>query len=240
MNLLQIRTKLLELSGRADLVNPDYTDNGADFFINEGRKFLDRLTETQKSWAIAYKFLDVGEYLITFPYCRSIKEVWVSSTIGSRQLEKKDLQDILATYRTKYPNTSNTGTPYYYSPCISRTSPEDMSEIEKTTFAPFVEIPSKISGDTNAIIVNIPTDIKLAVEVKGLFYSKELVNNTDSNYWTEVHPLLLYMAAMRALEIINRNTQGVNDWSKSISIEISQLGMDLIDEIISEVNQIED
>ena len=40
MNLLQIRTKFVQLSGRYDLVvdaaGGDYSDNGADFFINAG------------------------------------------------------------------------------------------------------------------------------------------------------------------------------------------------------------
>lgn len=241
MNLKQVRKKFLDLSGRADLVNPsDYTDNGADFFINEGVKFLDRLTETQKSWANTYKFLSVGEYLVSFSYCRAIKEVWVASTTASWQLEKKPLQDILANYGIGLVSNLEGGTPLYYSPCISRYSPEDMTAVEKANFASYIEIPNKMTGEVNAIVVNVPTDTKLAVTIKGLFYSMELVNDTDSNYWSEVHPLLLYMASMRAIEVINRNTQGMNDWSKAISVEVQQLGMDLVDEIIAEANQIRD
>ena len=41
MNLLEIRTKFRSISGRYDLVNSDYSDNGANFFIEEGRKWLD-------------------------------------------------------------------------------------------------------------------------------------------------------------------------------------------------------
>jgi len=62
MNLLQLRTKFRSLSGRFDLVNADFTDNGADFFINEGRKYLDRLDETQKSWASCFRFVEVGQF----------------------------------------------------------------------------------------------------------------------------------------------------------------------------------
>ena len=59
MNLLQIRTKFRDISGRFDLVNSDYSDNGADFYINEGRKFLDRLGEVQKSWASCFRFIGI-------------------------------------------------------------------------------------------------------------------------------------------------------------------------------------
>jgi hypothetical protein len=52
--------------------------------------------------------------------------------------------------------------------------------------------------------------------------------------------MLLIMSAMRQIEIINRNTQGVNDWTNSIAIEAKQLGMDMVEEMISEVSQIKD
>jgi len=240
MNLLQIRTKFRELSGRFDLVNPDYTDNGADFFINEARKYLDRLAETQKSWGNFYYLLNIGEYLVKFPYCRSIKEVWVASTTASWQLEKKRLQDILLSYGKGLVSILTNSTPLYYSPCISRHIPENSTPAELAVFAPYIEIPSGITNEINALLINIPTDTILTVTVKGLFYSMELVNNTDQNYWSEVHPLLLYMSTMRAIEVTNRNTQGVNDWTKAISTEVGQLGMDLVDEIISEIDQIED
>lgn len=240
MNLLQLRKKFRELSGRFDLVNPDYTDNGADFFINEGRKYLDRLQETQKSWGMFPYLLSVGEYLVKFPYCRSIKEVWVATTTAQWQLEKKRLQDIQEDFGQGLISTLTAGTPLYYSPCISRYIPENATPAALAVFAPYIEIPTGLTGEYNALLLNIPTSEAMTVMVKGLFYSMELVNDTDQNYWSEVHPMLLYMAAMRSVEVTNRSTQGVNDWSSAINAEVTQLGMDLVDEIISEVNQIED
>ena len=239
MNLLQLRTKLRELSGRFDLVNPDYTDNGADFFINEGSKYLDRLTETQKSWATFPVLLALGDYLVKFSYCRAIKEVWVATTTAQWQLTKKRLQDIQADYGRGLISTLGPGTPLYFSPAISRYIPEDATPVELAVFAPYIEIPTGITGDMNAVILNVPTSEAMTVSVKGLFYSAELIGDTDKNYWSEVHPLILYMAAMRAAEVVNRNRQGVNDWATAIATEVSQLGMDLVDEIISEQDQME-
>ena len=48
------------------------------------------------------------------------------------------------------------------------------------------------------------------------------------------------MGYMRQIEIVNRNTQGVNDWTNAISTDMVGLGMDLVEELISEVTQIED
>lgn len=41
MNLVDIRKMFREVSGRYDLVNVDFTDNGANFYLNEACKWLD-------------------------------------------------------------------------------------------------------------------------------------------------------------------------------------------------------
>ena len=242
MNLLQIRTKFRELSGRFDLVNDDYSDNGADFFINEGRKFLDRLDETQKSWASAFRFIDIDEFSVHSFQCRAIKEVWAASITSRWQLEKKNLQDLIAGYLTSSSSERSTGTPYYYSPTITRYAPGDATadDIDFESFVEWVDIPSGNSQEYNAILLNTPVDEKLVIEIKGLFYSTELLLDTDVNYWSVTHPMLLCMAAMRQVEIINRNTQGVNDWTNVISSDMRSIGMDLVEELIAEVSQIED
>lgn len=240
MNLLQIRTEFRKLSGRYDLVNADFSDNGADLFINEGRKFLDRLDETQKSWASAFKFIQPGKYSASIQHCRAIKEVWAASATARWQLNKKILQDLIDEYLTGNPAERSTGTPSYYSPTITRYIPEDISSADFESFLEWVEIPSGSVHEYNTILLNIPTSEKIVVEVKGLFYSKELVEDTDKNYWSIIHPLLLYMAAMRYIEVVNRNTQGVNDWSRAIGTDMKALGMDLVEELIAEKDEMED
>ena len=47
------------------------------------------------------------------------------------------------------------------------------------------------------------------------------------------------MAAMRYVEVSNRNTQGVNDWTRSIIEDASRIGMDLVEELISEKTEME-
>jgi len=57
MNLLEIRKQFRTTSGRYDLVNDDYSDNGANHFINEGVKWLDSkvdkkmIHETMDAWS---------------------------------------------------------------------------------------------------------------------------------------------------------------------------------------------
>lgn len=240
MNLLQVRRKFRELSGRADLVDDTGADTGADFFINEGRKYLDRKDETQKSWASCFKIINTGQFSVSFPYCRAIKEIWIATVTERWQLEKKRLQDLIAGYLTGLPSSRSNGAPEFYSPCVSRYVPEDSSVITLAAFIGFVDTPAGNAHEYNSILLSTPVDQQMMIEIKGLFYSAELVADTDVNYWSEVHPMLLIQAAIRETEAANRNTQGIKDWNEVISTTMQQLGMDLVEEMIAEADQMED
>jgi hypothetical protein len=240
MDLLQARKKYRDLSGRHDLVNVDGSDDGMDFFINEGRKFLDRLDENQKSWASYFVLANIGDFIIRFPYCRAIKEVWVATVGDGRwQLEKKSLQDLTEGYLTGLPASRTNGTPLYYAPGITRYIPENTTIADMGDLNGFIEVPSDNAYEYNCILINVPTDKQLMVDVRGLFYSAELVNDSDKNYWSDQHPMLLYMATMRQMEVVLRNPSGVTNWTNSILVELQQLGKDLVDEMVSEVSQME-
>ena len=242
MNLLQLRQQFRTISGLYNLVNEDGSDNGANFFINAGQRHLDRLDTTQKSYASSFKFCEVGFYSVSFPYCRAIKEVWAATITAKWQLEKKNLQDLIAGYFTALPSGLDAGTPLYYSPTITRATPETFntkaSDFE--AFVGYLDIPSGNHFSYNSILISSPVSEKTLIEIKGMFYTDELINDSDKSYWSVMHPDILIMAAMRHIEITNRNTQGVNDWNNAIATEISGIGKDLVEEEIAEVTQIED
>jgi hypothetical protein len=238
MNLKEFRKTFRDLSGLYNLVNDDYSNNGVDFFINAGSKFLDRLDETQKSWATHFATLAIGGFTASFPQCRAIKEVWAASpTEGRWQLEKKILQDLVSEYLAVLPATMEQGAPLYYSPCITRSVPKNVVLSDYQKYLGYLQV---ASTNYNAILLNVPTDEAISVIIHGLFYSDTLSADTDENYWSVNHPMLLYMSTMRQIEIANRSTQGVNDWSNSISIEMKQLGMDLVEEIVAEADEMGD
>jgi hypothetical protein len=239
MNYLEMRIKFRELSGRFDLVDSVGADLGAGFFINEGRKFLDRLDETQKSWGTCYRFLDIGKYSVQFPYCRAVKEVWAATTAAKWQMEKKNIQDLINGYLLGIPSGRDTGEPLYYSPCITRAIPENAPINSFESFLGWVDVPAGNAHEYNAIIVSAPASEKLTLIINGLFYSPALINDTDENYWSVAHPMLLYMAAMRQVEVVNRNTQGVKDWEASIGADVKTLGFDLVEENIAEADEME-
>lgn len=239
MNLLQIRQQFRSLSGRYDLVNDDGSDNGANFFINEGRKFLDRLDETQKSWASRFLWLQVGLWGVQFEHCRAIKEVWIASTTARWQLEKLKLQELMVEYLNCPASSRDSGTPLYYSPVLTRYIPEDATVVDIEAFVGYVDIPSGNAHGYNSIVIVPAATELLSVEIRGLFYSKELIADNDENFWSAVHPMLLIMSAMRQVEVMNRNTQGVNDWDMAIQVDMRHLGFDLVEELIAEVDVME-
>lgn len=240
MSLLQVRKLFRQISGRFDLVSEDGSDNGADQYINAGQKYLDRLDETQKSWGICYRFAAANFWAVQFPLCRAVKEVWVSTSTKRWQLEKaKSLAWLTSEYLSKPGSLRSTGNPTYYSPTIVRSMPDvnETPPADFEAFAGFVDVMSTNYYEYNSILFAPPADEKLAFEIRGLFYSPELSEDDDKSYWSEANPMILVMAAMRQIEVVNRNTQGVNDWTSSIMQEITGLGMDLVEELIAEADQ---
>jgi hypothetical protein len=77
------------------------------------------------------------------------------------------------------------------------------------------------------------------VEIVGFFYTAELSADDHISYWSEVHPELLVMAAMAVLEITYRNRQGFNDWMTAINNFMMTIGFDLVEEEISDVDELE-
>lgn len=238
MNLKAFRKFLVTQAGRYDLVNDDFSDNGIDSFIIAGSKYLDNLNETQKSWGVSYQNLAIDEISISLPYCRAIKEVWaISSTEGRWEVEKKDFKDLMDEYLAALPSEMESGTIEYYSPCITRIIPST------TTLSSYQENLSYISvagNEYNGILFNVPTSEAISIMVSGLFYSNPLTSDTSSNYWTDEHPILLYMSTMRQIEIITGTTQGLKTWEASIATEMRLLGMNLIEEEIAKIDRMED
>jgi len=235
MNLLDIRKHFRTLSGRYDLVDDDVSGT-VNFLINEGCKFLDRTTEHQKTWGSHFVQLPTDDFSVSIPYCRAIKEVWISSTTERWQLIKMNLQDLIAEYLSSAPDS---GAPLYYSPVITRKIPEDADLTAFSTFMQYLDTRVDLDHDHNAIVILPPADQDLLIEVRGFFYSAELVDDTDVNYWTVTHPLTLLKAALLQLEVFNQNKSKIDIWEKAIATEVDQINKDLVSEIIAEVDSME-
>jgi len=215
MNLLQIRTQFVRQSGRHDLVDAVYNDNGADFFIQAGQRYLDRLHTYEMATQRLSPVLSQGDHYIDLDYVRSIKKIWV---INSNEVRQELTEKTYRWLAKKYANPENMdeGLPLYYA-------------ID----------PAFTSGLQTRVYILPPPDEDMDLDIEGLFYAYPLENNSDTNYWSEMFPNVLVMAGLRELEVFYRNTQGVQDWENAIQLEMRAFQFDLVEREIANTTQME-
>lgn len=224
MNLKDVRVLFRTRSGRYDLVNSDDSDNGADFFIQSAVRKLDRMITHVKSEATAFGALSSGDFYHVFQRCRSIKEVWVSDATSRTQLKLLTPIEFYTEFAAPK-STIDVGRPAYYTPLNLRAT--DVTAFE--SIAQFLQYVRPDDELYNGVVFN-PANGSYVIEIKGLFDSKALECDLDTNFWTENFPDLLIIAAMYKLEVFHRNRQGAKDWQDSIVEELAAIEMDMIEQ----------
>ena len=230
MQLSTIRQKFCELSGRHDLVTDyagaDYSDNGADWYLDNGQKYLDKKFTHIKRNAWYKKDIAVGDSTLEFRYCDVIKEVWVEgSGIDRHQLEKKDLNWMRSNYAEPHANMTG-GEPAYYTPLVLNLGPDQIALTSANYTAQFTydadEIMFTNEGDHilySGIMWMPPADVIYTVSVLGKFWAPPLYpskGDTLETFWTAHHSDTLILAAMRSLEGFYRNREGQRDYEVQI------------------------
>jgi len=240
VTLLAVRTQFAKITGRYDLVVAStYADNGADFYINAGQMWLDRLETFHKSFSRVFEEVTEGEWYHLFQLCRAIKEVWISDSDGDKwKLTKADFNVLRAAYAEDPANLDN-GDPLYYAPIYIRNDPVAADQVTIDFFGATEYTSAVDHFEYNGLVFLPPADGTYTLEIHGLFYHPKLTVDASENYWTEVHPLVLVMAASRALEVAYRNSEGVKDWENAIKTELFGLGLDLVEEASAEVSEME-
>ena len=235
MNLIQIRKTVVQASGRHDLIMGEYEDNGIDFYINAGMRYLDSLIVDMKELGHFYKYILTGEWSIQIPYSKAIKAVWVSTKGDNRyRLEKKEFSWILNNYLSDLAGSTETGTPLYYSPIVTR-----IILPKPPGLYAFMDSIDQTSNNYNAImIVPIPSATTM-VDVIGKFYSDPLTKNDSINFWTEMYPGTLVKAACRELDIHNQNKSKVEAWETVIARDINGINNNMVDEESTDIDQME-
>jgi len=224
MKLSELHDEFVFLSGREDL-----SDARKSFLINSGQRFLDRLVTTKESAGKVIRTVEIDDWYLLFKGCRAIESVFMSTNDDRWELIKKELGWLMLQYNEPIANV-DTGDPLYYATPILRSVPQDKTSITLSKF-----IGETVQADHehfgyNGIIWMPPTSEQLVVEVSGLFYSEELEAENDESHWSVSYPDILIMAALRALEVFYRNTEGVKDWTSAIKEELFTLELDFVEE----------
>lgn len=239
MTLEDIRNLFVELTGRADLLQAGMAA-GADFYINEGSKELDRRLFGGKSEASYAVDLDQGQILVPVPNCRAIKKVYIYSADEKTELSKCDNIDEMREYYSEPKSGITQDTPFVYHPINARPYPSVISISGFNQAWAFEDILEDSHESFNSILICPPPDTATyTLKVEGLFYSDELVNSGDFNYWSINHPLTLVQAAMFKLEQTYRNTEGAKDHDAAIAEVMFSLNADLVEEEIEDFDQMD-
>jgi len=249
MDLLTFREFFRKQSGRFDLVNSDGSDNGADVFINAGQKDLDRLVDIPAGIGRVFKDIVAGDFLVTFQDCRAILEVWCIGTNAEGKttrlpLTKETQQDLrgvdkktLVEGYTEMMSNVAQDRPKFYTPAQLRLVTD--ANGQSGSISGSMDVLSDGFQNLNGVFFMPPADGNYSIEIIGNFYTKTLKEDTDYTFWSDQHPTILYMATMRQLEIMHRNTEGVKDWDRAIANEVGTIDMDGVMEGSSDVNQME-
>lgn len=246
MNLGEIRQLFIDRSGRHDLVvdpsTGDYTDNGANAYINSAQKYLDKKVNIVNSEARLFKKIASGTHGIVFQNSRIIREVWCANTTSRWWLEKADYSELrgkpdLEALRevagfTSPPGSLDTGPPLAYAQAKIRVTPEP-GTLTMEDLGLIGSYGDVVLGDYktyNGIIFLPPADGEYMIEVVGNFHQPNLSTDSDTSVWTELYSDLLLMATMRQLEIFYRNTEGVRDWNNVIADELIDIDFDIVEQ----------
>lgn len=238
-----LRKKFVELSGRYDLITTSDEDNGADFFINAGQQFLDRMQDTGKMKAKFNRKVTAGTIKVYTNNLRAVLGVWAgNSTEGLVQLTHYPIDQIRAFYEEQL-SSIDQGMPIYYCPAVFRPVPDAATA---STFTGHYDVDDLILPDPvlrrhhayNGILIAPPPDEDYYISIYGLFYNPALSAKLDSNgnweytrsFWTDVFPDILLKAALYQLETFYRNTEGAKDWMNALTIDVAGMDKDAAEE----------
>jgi hypothetical protein len=236
MTLGELRTLFAQFSGRYDLVKEDGSNNGADFFINAGQRFLDRRIDFRKSNARLFKELAIDTWYLKVQNCRTIEKVWINDSEGRWELEKKDLIWLHEEFPDLISET-DTGDPLYWSPAGIRGI--DIKDTNNQgSFFNYV-IAQSIAEDYVGIVLLPPPSVAVVVDIWGKFYTDPLSEDGSQSYWSSVVPETLLAAALYRLEIFYRNTEGAKDWLAAVDIDLRDIDKDTVQEDTANADQLE-
>ena len=234
MTLETARIQFAKVSGRYDLINTDDSDNGANWYIQYGQKYLDHHPLMAPVPIRTFQDIAADAYYLSLERFRVIEEVWINNDEGRSKLTKKDLNWLRAEYSSTAAETDS-GTPLYYAVAKKRGS--DITAINSlATFFNYVVAEASAEG-TQGILLLPPPDEAVTVEVSGLGLADDLSSDNDTNFWTENHENILILAGLRELEIFYRNTAGVKDYEKSIDDFMRMLDMTYVQEEIVDLTE---
>jgi len=213
MTLSELKELFEEITGRHDLVSSGATLN-ATWFINKGIRWLEK-TYPLKNTRADYKVdLAADNWYVRLNNCQAVYNVYVVDGDGRTALTLRSKEHMYDKYGEDFSNL-DTGAPVDYCPTVQR----DASSTQTSTYEDYSSAAASMK-DYNGLVVLPPADTTYTIIVDGDFFSEELVNPTDSNFWSQNAPLAVALAASLMLDKVYRNREGAAASKANIYDEI--------------------
>lgn len=238
MNLLEIRTQFVKLSGRYDLVDALFADTGADYYLKSGIKFLDRRVEFDKDVGKFFKQMAIGGYFVEFSNYRTTDSVWFATAEGRRELVYLSPADMQNNYGTVPYGDNIPGAPIYYTMAITRSIPDGSAPDVIGNYAAEI-VGDESQLDKQGILIYPPTDTAGQIEVWGKYATPWPSLDTGTNFWFDSFEHVAILAALYQLETSYRNTAGQKDLLASITEELVGIEKDTVEDDAGRAEEME-
>ena len=117
------------------------------------------------------------------------------------------------------------------------------------TYAPSI-ITTAASATSNAVLTTValerdcfyfapPVEASYTLVLYVDTYSDDLLEDTDTSYWTILHPDILVRATLYQLELVSRNTEAAKHWLSSILPDLKAINDNSTDIAIHEEFEME-
>lgn len=223
MNLLELRKKFVSVSGRYDLVvdSEDWADSGANYYLNAGGRYLNRIVDVSQNFAKTGIMLLPGYGSIVYSHCRAIQQIFISDGTTYNLTFDANLVQNGSRRPTAYKYST-----IHHSPALTE---------ENITCLPLdgLDVLVAPNRSLNCIVFDSFADRPYLITLYGLFHNTDLLEDSDINFWSETYPQLLIKAAMYELEVEYRNTEGANNWMEAIKADVIAIDNDNVEQEIA-------
>lgn len=234
MNLLEVRQQFRDMSGRYDLVHDDFSDNGADRYINEAVRWLDRKIDTVRAHGTCQMLVPHRNWLLQFQAARAVKQVQVNGLpvcIVSPNVVMGEIHRLRGMLPLSWPTMCAV---------VATQNVHKINEGFVIDSGNYLELFKELSlqpdspEEVNTLIFSsrIPDKEGALIGIMGVFYQLPLVNDEDTNMWTRIHPMILINAAIRQTYVTSGNKAMLDIFNDSIENDIVTFGLDRVEEAI--------
>lgn len=226
--LVEIREQFIRQTGRYDLVvdSVAWADNGADWYLKAGQRMLDQMAGQPAQTGRKFAIVSAGVYALEVENCRSVREVWVSTSESSWQLTFYEPRE----FRWRFPEpwgAASSGAPSAWTLGRIRSVPDGETVDKFNNYAGDLQnFPDRLSS--LGIVWQPAADEELQIEVVGDFFSVELSSESSTNWWSVNQPDLLVLAAQYKLETALGNSERQGDWLSELRARLIDIEKDWI------------